>query len=282
MVVLVACETLLLALLLVLVVGLLRSHAELLRRIGPPDAERGEPPEPWIDPSLPEPRQRAGVRDGHDLAGITLARDSVVVGMGADSPPTLLAFLSSGCTICQRFWDDLRAGRRPRELSADIRVLAVAKDPSHESPVRLGELAGEGVPVIMSSGAWKDYAVPAAPYFVYLERGRVHGEGSASDWRQIASLLRDAIDDGVYARGGERRTRDVDRVLAEAGIGPGHPSLYPGRRAGSSSATGASSTATGAGVAVIRPEQNGGSPEQNGGSPEQNGGGASRAQNGGA
>ena len=38
--------------------------------------------------------------------------------------------------------------------------------------------------------------------------------------------MTDAIEDD---RGGERRTERVDDTLAAAGIGPGHPSLYPGR-----------------------------------------------------
>ncbi len=225
MTILVACETLLLVLLVVLVVGLLRSHAEILRRLETPRTNADG--EPQVDPSLPEPGQRAGVREGHDIVGSTLAGDAVQVGLGAEAPPTLLAFLSSGCTVCRRFWDDLREGRRPAELPAGMRLLAVTKDPSEESPSRLRDLAGE-VPVIMSSAAWRDYAAPGSPYFVYLERGDVHGEGSASTWQQIASLLRDAIADGAYANGGERRTREVDRVLASAGIGPGDPSLYPG------------------------------------------------------
>ena len=74
--------------------------------------------------------------------------------------------------------------------------------------------------------------VPAAPYFVYLEDGRVHGEGSASGWKQIISLLRDAIYDRASARGGDERTDPVDRVLSAAGIGPGHQSLYPAGRPG--------------------------------------------------
>jgi hypothetical protein len=227
MVVLVACETLVLVLLVVLVVGLLRSHAEILRRLGPP-REDGE--SEWQpDPSLPEPRQRAGVREGHDIVGTTLIGDAVQIGLGAEAPPTLLAFLSSGCSVCERFWVDLRSGRRPAELPPGIRLLAITKNVTEESPGRLGELAGE-VPVVMSSAAWRDYGAPAAPYFVYLEGGDVHGEGSASNWRQIASLLHDAIADGVHARDGERRTSEVDRILASAGIGPGHPSLYPGSR----------------------------------------------------
>jgi hypothetical protein len=219
MTVLVACETLLLVLLLMLVAGLLRSHAEILRRLGPPAADEN---------GLPEPASRAGVRAAHDLVGTTLGRDALNIGLGEGSPPTLVAFLTSGCTVCERFWADLRADRPPPELPAGVRVVAVTKDPSHESPSRLRSLASHAVPVVMSSAAWRDYGVPAAPYFVYVEAGRVHGEGSASDWRQISSLLRDAIDDHTGA--GERRTEEIDRVLQTAGIGPGHSSLYPGGR----------------------------------------------------
>jgi hypothetical protein len=225
-VVLVACETLVLVLLVVLVVGLLRSHAEILRRLGPP-GDDGET-EWQHDPSLPQPGQRAGVREGHDIIGTTLAGDAVQIGLGTEAPPTLLAFLSSGCSVCARFWDDLRSSRKPPELPPRIRLLTITKDVDEESPSRLRELAGE-VPVVMSSAAWRDYGAPAAPYFVHVRGGDVHGEGSASNWRQIASLLRDAVADGSYERNGERRTGEVDRILASAGIGPGHPSLYPGR-----------------------------------------------------
>ena len=102
MVVLLACETFVLVLLVVLVVGLLRSHAEILRRLGPtpPDGE-----EQWRhDPSVPAPRQRAGVREAHDIVGMTLLGDAVQIGLGAEAEPTVLAFLSSGCSVCERFW----------------------------------------------------------------------------------------------------------------------------------------------------------------------------------
>jgi hypothetical protein len=226
MVVLVACETLVLVLLTLLVVGLLRSHAEILRRLGSPDGDTGRD-----GSSLPEPARRAGAEEGHDVVGTTLESDAVKISLGDGSEPTLLAFLTSGCAVCEGFWNDLREGRRPPEVPAALRLVAVTKDPSHESPARLRELAPKDVPVVMSSAAWSDYRVPAAPYFVYTEAGQVRGEGSASGWRQIASLLRDAIDDGAYARGGEERTGEIDRVLGAAGIGPGHPSLYPGDHA---------------------------------------------------
>lgn len=215
MVVLVACETLLLVLLVLLVAGLLRSHAEILRRLGPPDEDRQ---------SLPEPGSRAGDHDGHDIAGTTLAGDAIMIGLGADSPPTLLAFLSSGCGVCERLWEDLGAGR-PAGLPPQVRLVAVVKDASAESPARLRSLAPASVPVVMSSAAWQAYGVPATPYFVYLEAGHVQGEGSASGWKQILSLLRDATEDAVHHNG---RADNVEQVLGAAGIGPNDPSLYPG------------------------------------------------------
>jgi len=104
-----------------------------------------------------------------------------------------------------------------------------------ERPRRLASLAPPGVPVVMSSKAWEDYAVPGSPYFV-LVAGSVLGEGAATSWQALASLVRDAIEDQEMpipptsgARGGPARTRRIDDVLAASGIGAGHPSLYPGR-----------------------------------------------------
>jgi hypothetical protein len=217
MVALVAVETLLLVLLTLLVAGLLRSHAEILRRLGPPDAGRG----------MPEPHRRSGGATGRDIAGATLAGDAVMIGLGDESPPTLLAFLSSGCGVCERLWRELGVGRPPG-LPPGVRLVAVVKDTGAESPARLRALTPASVPVVMSSAAWRDYAVPATPYFVYLEGGRVQGEGSASGWDQILSLLRDARDD---VRPVGQSADEVEQTLAAAGIGPEHPSLYPAGRA---------------------------------------------------
>jgi hypothetical protein len=229
--VLVACETVLLALLVLLVAGLLRSHAEILRRLGPPSREGEDSGSgDGQDARLPTPARRATTREGNDIVGVTLEREPVKIGFGDSYPPTLLAFLTSGCTVCESFWKGLRDGRRPPELPGEIRVVAVTKDPTHESPSRLRSLSSRGTSVVMSSAAWSDYGVPAAPYFVYLEGARILGEGSANGWTQISSLVRDAIEDLEAARGGEARTRGIDRVLAASGIEPGHPSLYPAGR----------------------------------------------------
>ncbi|MHB1568058.1 MAG: thioredoxin domain-containing protein [Solirubrobacteraceae bacterium] len=228
MVALVAVETLLLVLLTLLVAGLLRSHAEILRRLGPPPDAGGEGQPGSSAGALPEPRRRSGGGQGRDVVGATLAGDALMIGLGDGSPPTLLAFLSSGCAVCERLWAQLRDGR-PQGLPEHVRLVAVAKDANAESPSRLRALAPAMVPLVLSSAAWRDYSVPATPYFVYLEGGRVQGEGSAGGWEQILSLLRDA-DADVQHDGG--RADAVADVLAAAGIGPDHPSLYPAGRPG--------------------------------------------------
>jgi hypothetical protein len=209
--VVVAVETVLLALLLLLVAGLLRSHAEILRRLGPPDESRSA----GDDSSLPEPPAVVTAHAPSDIVGTTLEGDAVKVSLGAAAPPTLVAFLTSGCAVCGNFWDDMRRGRQGQFID-------------HESPSRLEQLRPDDVPVVMSSAAWEAHRVPAAPYFVFVDGGLVRGEGSATTWKQIGSLLRDAEHDARFA-GGDERTDRIDEVLEASGIGPDHPSLYPVR-----------------------------------------------------
>ena len=189
MTVLVAFETGLLVVLLVLVAGLLRSHAELLRRLGP---------------ETPEPRSPTEL-DAAPLEGTTPDGDPVVLSF-TDGVPILLAFLSTGCAACGAFWDELG---RPLPL-AGVRPVIVTHGPQRERPHRLRELAPDGVPVILSERAWGDYRVPGSPYFVLVD-GAIRGEGVAPTWDALVSLLSDA--------------RDPDSILAANGIGPGHASL---------------------------------------------------------
>jgi hypothetical protein len=213
MVALVSVETVLLVLLVVLVAGLLRSHAEILRRLGPAD----EPLQVIPPPATPGVRGQGAAA----IAGTTPDGDAVALGFdGRSSSPTLLAFLSTSCSVCADFWQALGERRLP-----GVQTVIVTHGKERERPRRLRELAPAGVPVVMSSEAFADYQVPGSPYFVLVD-GSVRGEGSAPTWEALSSLVADALEDD---RGGERRTERVDDVLAAAGIGPGHPSLYPGR-----------------------------------------------------
>ena len=217
--VVVAAETVLLVLLLVLVAGLLRSHAEILRRLGPAEEQ------PAISVVPPSPGRSLGA--AHDVAGVTPEGDAVALGLSGGGAPTLLAFLTSGCDTCLGFWQALDGAPR-RELPEGVRVVAVAKGADQESPARLADLAPADAPVVMSTEAWGDYAVPGAPYFVYVDAaGRVGGEGVATAWPQLTAMLRDALADTEGGTAGERRGAEVDRALEAAGIRPGDPSLYP-------------------------------------------------------
>jgi hypothetical protein len=237
---LVACETVLLVLLVILVAGLLRSHAEILRRLGP--AGTGDAGAPALPRSAPETVRRDPGSPAPDVAGTTPDGGAIKLSfVGASASPMLLAFLSSGCTTCHRFWESF--GKRP--LPGELGLLVVTHDPSRESSSRLQSLTPPGVTVVMSSEAFAAYGVPGAPYFVLVD-GSVRGEGMATTWSALQSLLTDAIadaaasatsaesggdgGDGADVRDGNAGGR-ADRIearLAAAGIAPGDPSLYPG------------------------------------------------------
>ena len=231
MVVIVSVETVLLVLLIVLVAALLRSHAEILRRLGPDDGSRlpardGGSRSPARDggSGLSAPAAWSGLRAeaaAPDLAGVTPAGDAIQLSF--DGPATLLAFLSSGCTVCAGFWETLGEHRLP----AGVQTLIVTRGADREQPAKLRSLAPEAVAVVMSSDAWEDYAVPGSPYFVLIEGGAVRGEGVATTWQALASLLGDAMAEQTEM-GADARHRRIDETLAAAGIGPDHPSLYPG------------------------------------------------------
>jgi hypothetical protein len=240
MTILAIVDTVLLVVALVYIVALLRSHADILRRLAVLEeggtatraAAAGELPGPGDDvPDVPAP-----------ISGTTLAGDSVALSFGPGSPPTLLAFLTSGCTSCAPFWAGLRE-------TADLpslpdRVIVVTHDATRESPARVARLAPGAAEIVMSSDAWERYAVPASPHFVLTDgRGGISGRGSALSWSQLETMVGDAgaDSDGVAgtlaaARTTEERAARSEQALAQAGIGPGHPSLFPGAAAGGTTA----------------------------------------------
>jgi len=203
---LVVVETIVLALLSVVVVSLLRSHAEVLRRIPAPDDDHEHEVhggvsqiehEP-ISSDLPSPKRRS--TEAHDVVGTTLEGDHVLVSAASGSD-TLFAFLSSGCLTCQGFWEGLHPEVR-KPLPGDARVVVVVKDPAYESPSKLARLAPPDVPVVQSSAAWDEFEVRMSPYFCFVDgsTGEVRSEGAAMTWDQVSSLLTDALFDERAAR----------------------------------------------------------------------------------
>jgi hypothetical protein len=229
MTVLAIVETVLLVVALVYIVALLRSHADILRRLAILE-EGGSAARAPAATGLPGPGDEE-IDAPAPISGTTPAGDSVALSFAPGSPPTLLAFLTSGCTSCAPLWAGLR-GAADRPALAD-RVVVVTHDATRESPARVARLAPARAEVVMSSAAWEQYAIPASPHFVLTDgRGGISGRGAALSWSQLETMVGDARADAVAVRPAAARTTEERaarsaQALARAGIGPGHPSLFP-------------------------------------------------------
>jgi len=232
MVVITIVFAVLLAVALVYIVALLRSHADILRRLAALEERAAGGA---LAPELARPDDVAAPVGGGEvvtagaISGTTLGGDSVTLSFGPGSPVTLIAFLTSGCTSCAPLWAGLHEARDLATLAQ--RVTVVTHDRMRESPTRLERLAPAGTDVIMSSEAWADYAVPGSPHFVLTDgAGGILGRGSALSWSQLETMVADARADAQAAdpaRTTAERAERSEGALASAGIGPGHPSLYP-------------------------------------------------------
>lgn len=217
-------------LLSLLVIGLLRSHADILRRLesigeGLDGASHGHGEITLTRRTQETSRERW-------VEGVTPDGEPAVVSLGAGPDPTLVAFLSTTCSTCTPFWEGLQSstmhfgGHRHR-------VLAVTLGETEESPTRAQALAAPGLDVVMSSSAWSEFEVPGAPYFALLEpgTGRVVGEGSAMTFESLQEFLTDATNDQQWdlQKGApiEDEESRIDAELRRAGILPGDPRLYP-------------------------------------------------------
>jgi len=254
MVALVVILALVVVLLTVLVAGLLRSHADILKSlhdlgvgVGEPsessghDHDHGDTARPvavplTMGPTLPADRDSTSAPA---LAGVTPGGDALAVAPAGSGGLTLLAFLSTGCASCAGFWESFRD---PAQLALPpgTRLVVVTKGPDREIPGEVAALAAPGLSVVMSSDAWTDYEVPGSPFFVLVDgvAGRRIGEGVANHFRQVSELVRRAEVDATAFATGTRADRDIgldgpsresanDAELRVAGILPGDPSLYP-------------------------------------------------------
>jgi len=224
MVALVSILAVAVGLLTLLVAGLLRSHAEILRALHALGVSLDPDAEPRSPTHLTAPERAAGA-PAVDVAGVDPSGSPVTFAVAGVEHRTLLAFLSSTCLTCRGFWEAF-ADRR-LSVPGQARLLIVTKSVEAESPSAIRKLAPSGVHTVLSSAAWADYRIPVAPYFVLVDgaTGAVIGEGAAATWDQVRDLMSQSLEDG---RPQDRPAR-VNAELRAAGIEPGHPSLYPER-----------------------------------------------------
>lgn len=235
------------ALLTVVVVSLLRSHADILRALhdaGVRMDDHGKPGAGALRPlgrsQVPEEGTALAAVAALDLTGTSPRGDALSISL-TSTPRTLLAFLSSGCLTCRELWATIDDEGQPGLRSLGARLVVVGKSPSEESPAALLDLEPTSAPTILSSEAWVHYGVPVSPYFVLVDgrERRVIGEGAGRSWAQVVRLLEQSLADtggeatpeGAIDRRsfltGRDRERRADRALLEAGIRPGDPSLRP-------------------------------------------------------
>ena len=265
MTVVVGAETLVLALLALLVAGLLRSHARILRALHDLGVDpetlgssssaahrphehgastgQGAGREVAVSFKLPKlSMDRPAGTPAFNVAGVSPTGEALSVAVPGARVDTLIAFLSSGCGTCSGFWESFRNGAADG-LPDRTRLVVVTRGPGEESPAKLRNLAPADVPVILSTEAWEDYGVPGSPYFVYVHgpEATVAGEGSAASWADVTSLFSEAIANAPARLGGtgrgaglrrkaqadREREERTDRALEAAGIRPGDPRLYP-------------------------------------------------------
>ena len=229
------------AVLVLLVAGLLRSHAAILRRlhelgagvgdVGAGDGPSAEAPATLQTPDLglPQPPQVVDGREAADIVGVTPRGEASAIRVVGARHDTVVAFLSSGCATCHVFWEEFADVALP----GDTRLVVVTKGEDAESPVAIGDVAPEGVTVVMSNEAWSAYEVPGSPYVVHVDgpSGRVRGEGTGPSWEQVQRMLvlggRDLdARRASKASADADREREADDVLLAAGIQPGDPQLY--------------------------------------------------------
>jgi hypothetical protein len=226
-----------------LVAGLLRSHADILRSlhelgvgVGDPSAAPGATAPVATPVTMATPASTPALGVAPVVAGVTPTGDARAIAVDNTDDLTLLGFLSSGCAGCAAFWDALQDPGR-LQLPDRTRVVIVTKGADREVPSEVRSRTTGLVPVVMSTDAWVDYEVPGSPFFVLVDgaTGRKVGQGVASQVGQLAELVRRAEHDrGAVAGGrgrgsldGPAREAAADEVLAAAGILPGDPSLYP-------------------------------------------------------
>jgi hypothetical protein len=118
----------------------------------------------------------------HDIVGVTPDGVPCRIHVVRAAAPVLLLFLSAACLGCRDLWEglhELHAG-----LAGAARLVVVTRGPGEESPGAITALAGDapesdGIDLVMSTEAYRDYRVGGPPFLTVAGTDRVHIESVA-------------------------------------------------------------------------------------------------------
>jgi hypothetical protein len=158
------------------------SPADILRRLRPIPTNTGPP-----------------TTAPHDIVGVTPEGIPCCIDVVEAAAPVLLLFLSAACLGCRDLWEglpELHAG-----LSGAARLVAVTRGPGEESPEAIAALAGDapatdGIELVMSTEAYRDYRVTGPPFLSVAAADRVLTESVAWGVEQTLQIALDALRTG--------------------------------------------------------------------------------------
>ena len=132
----------------------------------------------------------------HDVVGVTPDGSACRIDVVEAAAPVLLLFLSAACLGCRDLWEgmhELHAG-----LAGAARLVVVTRSPGEESPEEIAALAGdapltEGIDLVMSTQAHRDYRVAGPPFLSLAAADRVRTESVAWGVEQTLETARRAL-----------------------------------------------------------------------------------------
>jgi hypothetical protein len=131
-----------------------------------------------------------------DIVGVTPDGVPCRIHVVEAAAPVLLLFLSAACLGCRDLWeglDELHAG-----LAGAARLVVVTRDPGEESAEAITALAGaalriDGVALVMSTEAYRDYRVGGPPFLSVAAADSVRTESVAWGVEQTLQTARHAL-----------------------------------------------------------------------------------------
>jgi hypothetical protein len=139
----------------------------------------------------------------HDIVGVAPDGSPCRIDVTGAAAPALLLFLSAACLGCRDLWEGLRD--LGTGLAGAARLVVVTRDPGEgphrESAHAITALAGDaplvdGIDLVMSSGAYRDYRVSGPPFLTVAAADGVRTESVAWGLEQTLQTALKALPTG--------------------------------------------------------------------------------------